>query len=453
MKKITYIGFIWAMVASFVGCDYNDRNFEGLDEMVVPAVKGPFALEYTEKTFSAENPANKVLPDWLFSQIYTADTGAVATVKYQFSEPSQNPFIREDFEKNVLDGMKTEIENWINYTKVGNKFWEYNVYSGNVMTEMSAYKSGEACEGWLISPKFKVSKGMAFSFDYALRFYKGACLKVLVSSNFGGVFNDDLKWEDITAEMGIPDEEVKEMKSSTVLNLDRWLDKNIVIAFQYSGDDTQKKTTTVQLDNILVSKLGSTISEKEDEYVFRGYPEKWVFVREVPQYALNETFEREIVSKNPTVLPGWLNVAQKGEDRWIDKSFSGNTYTEFSAFKKNNPCEVWLVTPQLDINEPMVFSFDVTVGHYKGDCLSVWISTDFDGQENNIGAASWAEITSSFSIPQEPENGYGTMGSAGELDLSEYVGKRIFIAFKYEGSAAEGKTTTYQLDNIFVGKK
>lgn len=56
-------------------------------------------------------------------------------------------------------------------------------------------------------------------------------------------------------------------------------------------------------------------------------------------------------------------------------------------------------------------------------------------------------------MPKEPTNGYGKMVSAGIMNMTEYLNKDIYIAFRYQGSKTEGKTTTYQLDNFFVGKE
>lgn len=38
------------------------------------------------------------------------------------------------------------------------------------------------------------------------------------------------------------------------------------------------------------------------------------------------------------------------------------------------------------------------------------------------------------------------------MNLDDYADKTIHIAFHYTGDPEEGKTTSYQIDNIVVGK-
>ena len=63
------------------------------------------------------------------------------------------------------------------------------------------------------------------------------------------------------------------------------------------------------------------------------------------------------------------------------------------------------------------------MGYWNADCLSVLISTDFDGKD--VSKAKWTDITSSFDIPQEPSKGYGTLALAGTFNLTDYVGKNV----------------------------
>ena len=94
-------------------------------------------------------------------------------------------------------------------------------------------------------------------------------------------------------------------------------------------------------------------------------------------------------------------------------------------------------------------AWDVCVGYWNADCLEVYILENFDGK--NLDAATKTNVTANFSIPQEPTNKYGTMGSAGAMSLSAYSGKTINVAYHYLGDKKNKKTTTYQIDNIVVG--
>lgn len=165
---------------------------------------------------------------------------------------------------------------------------------------------------------------------------------------------------------------------------------------------------------------------------------------------LEEDFERDIVSKGETVLPGWENKIESGKG-WYDKAFSGNTYTELSANGAKEPLEAWLITPSIVVKEGMTLSFDLCYGYFNGECFSVKVSKLYNGK--NFDKAEWKDITEL--IPNEiekPGSGYGTLANVGLIPLDGYVGKNVHIAFVYKGDATATPkvTSTVQLDNIVV---
>lgn len=154
-----------------------------------------------------------------------------------------------------------------------------------------------------------------------------------------------------------------------------------------------------------------------------------------------------LTTGNITELANWF-VSSYG-NQWAIKSYSGNTYAQYSAYKATGESGGWLVTPGITVSDKTkALSFDVTIGSYNADCLSVKIATDFDGAD--VTKATWEDVTSGFTIPKVPTSGYGTAVSAGKFNLAKYVGKKIFVAFNYAGDGANKKTTTYQIDNVLV---
>lgn len=149
-----------------------------------------------------------------------------------------------------------------------------------------------------------------------------------------------------------------------------------------------------------------------------------------------------------TSLDGWF--IQSSGDEWEIKEYSKNKYAQFTANYAEAEAETWLITPAINIEDAnKKLSWDVTVGYWKADCLSVYIVEDFDGKD--IENAKKTNVTANFTIPQEPTNDYGTMASAGVMSLDGYSGKTIRVAFHYAGNKKEGTTTTYQVDNIVIG--
>jgi len=159
---------------------------------------------------------------------------------------------------------------------------------------------------------------------------------------------------------------------------------------------------------------------------------------------------------------GWLNKDTTSALTWVGKVYSGNNYAQVTSkgsLVKNN---VFLITKKIDLTYAIApqFSFDVNVGYWNADCLTVLISTDFDGTTANIGKATWVDLSSNFTFPQTPTSGYGTLASAGTADLTAYIGKPVYIAFKYSGDGRSAtdrgadplRTTTYQIDNVKVSE-
>ena len=147
------------------------------------------------------------------------------------------------------------------------------------------------------------------------------------------------------------------------------------------------------------------------------------------------------------------DTAAAGKDKsyWPIKEYKGDRYPEFSAYNAQGSVESWIISPKIDI--PIgtnTLLFDVKVAHYNATCLSVKLSTDFDGSDASV--ATWIDITSNFTLPKEPTSGYGKLLSAGTYDLSKYAGQSIYIAFAYKGNSTSDpkETTTYQVENIKI---
>ncbi len=163
---------------------------------------------------------------------------------------------------------------------------------------------------------------------------------------------------------------------------------------------------------------------------------------------LNEDFQTTTDQQDIT-LTGWTNYNEVGTNNWIGRTYDqSNFYTQFSSYSSGEQNTSWLITPtvNLDNTNNEIFSFDINVGYWKHDGLTVLTSQDFDG--TNVNSATWIDITSNFTIPSAPANGYGVFATGGDYSLDSYNGN-INIAFKYTGSDPD-QTTTYQIDNVKI---
>lgn len=153
---------------------------------------------------------------------------------------------------------------------------------------------------------------------------------------------------------------------------------------------------------------------------------------------------------------GWLNKDLTASLKWQCKIYNSNKYAQATSYKSASTNNAWMISKQIDLTNSTApkFSFDVTIGSWNADCLTVWISQDFDGTEAGITTATWTEVTSSFTLPKTPTSGYGTLSPAGSADLTSYAGKKVYIGFRYSGSdlTTPKKTTTYQVDNVKVSE-
>lgn len=294
MKK-NVLGVL-AVASLMTACDYNEKYFEGFDETNQTNVQ-KYTVEYTDKTFKANESAKDVIIPWLTNKYFTCDNGSFASVSYmqEGTVTEEVSVLEQDFERNIVDKAVTEVTGWLNYPVKGQVSWYDKAYSNNAYTECSAYKAGGAVESWIISPKFKVEVGDVFSFDVCIGNYKGDALKVMVSSTFqgnsGSITNKYTKWEDVTDQFNIPKEPEKgygTMGAAGSMKLDEFAGQNIYIAFVYAGN-SDGVTTSVQIDNVQVirKKSESVVNKEVDEYDFKD--NQWVFKRTVPSGLLFET--------------------------------------------------------------------------------------------------------------------------------------------------------------------
>ena len=164
--------------------------------------------------------------------------------------------------------------------------------------------------------------------------------------------------------------------------------------------------------------------------------------------SLNETFDGA-VSNEDYAIGGWLNANKLGERYWIGKDYESNFYIQFSGYGATyNTLESWIITPGVNLTAAHVFSFDMKVGYWKHDALTVYVSTDFDGAPQHLFSSTWNDITPS-GLPTEPTSGYGDTYTNFTVDLSAYNGQTVYVMFKYVGDNDQN-TTTVQLDNVLI---
>lgn len=163
---------------------------------------------------------------------------------------------------------------------------------------------------------------------------------------------------------------------------------------------------------------------------------------------------------NPAVIQGWTVTTTTGAYNWESRFRNNNHYLQISAFQKDptkqvGAAQAYAITPAIAVEEGMHLTFEALYGNYKdeGGRLSLFLlegETDFAGK--NVTTLAWKNLTSSVKI-EKPAETYGTFKRAADVDLSKYKGKKVHIAFRYDGNDQTNATTTLQLDNVVVGNK
>ncbi len=152
-------------------------------------------------------------------------------------------------------------------------------------------------------------------------------------------------------------------------------------------------------------------------------------------------------------FPGWVNYAETGTKKWIERDFNNSGYIQFSPFGSGQASNIgWAITPKFTIGDGqnVVLSFS-SASNFVDDPnnkLEVFISTNFNGTDAGVLTATWTPLNAT--VADYTTNGYVYIPS-GDIDLSDYSGN-INIAFKVTGN---GNTLDglFQVDDIKIYKK
>ena len=364
MKKYIILSFVGAL-SLLSSCDYNDKYFDGLDDLVTPTNK--LALEYT---------------------LTGDDYASISTLKPNTTLATTNGV------SSALAAIKT------------NKYLS------------DAIPAADYVPAFLASKWYSASKGAAIKVTY----------KKSVNQSDNVVKLNDTSKNSYTI--------------STANYKSIWGANSSVNFF------TPSKTAASYIPEFLTSALPSAVS---GDIVAVNYNESTSEPTTVA--ALSEDFESMTVATIANVA-NWTNVITTGTYSWAGKSYNSNKYIQASAYKHTGDMEVYMISPSVTVTAGQLLSFDACFGNYTatGGKLSVLISSNLAGTTTaDIAAATWDDVTENFSIPI-PSGTYGTLGKVGEASLSKYVGKKIYIAFRYNGNGTTGATTTVQVDNVTVAK-
>lgn len=160
-------------------------------------------------------------------------------------------------------GIAFSLTGWTLESNDGTETWEARSSSNDNYASASAYNSQETMDVWIVSPQIDISNlnSPTLKFDIKQGFFNGHALSVKITEQFDGTVSNS-NWTDVTASASIADGPSSGYSSwATSDEIDLSIFQGpIYVAFQYTGDDTstQKVTTTIQIDNVIVSEPAPT---------------------------------------------------------------------------------------------------------------------------------------------------------------------------------------------------
>ncbi len=165
------------------------------------------------------------------------------------------------------------------------------------------------------------------------------------------------------------------------------------------------------------------------------------------QTYFQEDFEGSSLDANNAWVSQVITASASNLD-WIHDEFGGNYYAEMNNYNGsgNEVVETWLFSPVVDLSASTkpVLNFD-NLKRFAGDDLQVMVSMDFDASAPPA-LSTWMDITADCTMDADVDS--WDYGNSGDVDLTEYKSDKFSLAFRYQGSDANG--SLYQIDNISI---
>jgi hypothetical protein len=165
------------------------------------------------------------------------------------------------------------------------------------------------------------------------------------------------------------------------------------------------------------------------------------------QRCSGELFKKDFEDED--AFSGGWNIAQiTGSDTW-EVGYFGTYALKISNFSggANNDCESWYYSSPIDLTSSTSSNLSfMNDTRYGGPQLQLLISTDYTGTGNPSTTGTWVDITSEVSW--DPNTNDWGLVPTGNINLDQFIGNNIVVAFKYTGSTSDG--ATWELDDIRI---
>lgn len=163
-----------------------------------------------------------------------------------------------------------------------------------------------------------------------------------------------------------------------------------------------------------------------------------------------ELFSEDFSDDSGNAILGAMQAVDVSSNKsWGPESFEGATFAAMNGFEADTASEDWLVTPEVDLGGLSAATLRfTTMKNFEGPPLEVLVAPDYSGAgtPEAIQAASWQALSGYALSP-----GDYTETDSGPVDLSEYIGDTVHIAFKYTSTGtAAGDAAKWELSRVQV---
>lgn len=148
-------------------------------------------------------------------------------------------------------------------------------------------------------------------------------------------------------------------------------------------------------------------------------------------------------------LTGWTVYSISSNHDW--QCNASSSYASMNNYGADQASDDWLITPAIDLSnyKNPVLTFQTWTRYTDSGVdfpgLYLYVSTDYQAGDNP-NSYTWQEL--SFDYPGEDSQ---TWKSSGNIDLSNFSGKKIYIGFEYKSSGtSSGQCRLWELDSVVV---
>lgn len=200
------------------------------------------------------------------------------------------------------------------------------------------------------------------------------------------------------------------------------------------------------------------------EFIFNGvdFIENTGLVPATSTFSLSDSWGSSIYYKQAIIGEGQGKLVIQDVELggltsvWV---YSANYGMKGSGYANSEPhaVESWVITPLISMKKAVkpVFNFDQAINYgpteleeRMGEC-SVLISTDYAGDATKCTWEPIEYVSDADGKLLYPETNSWSFVNSGDIDLSKYAGKEIYIGFRYKTN--EGQTcATWEFKNLLV---